>query len=79
MNTGLTIGINTFNMVEQNRRKNAGQKDELNDMEVSYTYIMSDRYYLPSDKCQAIHYAESIKAMRDSDIDGAALMNPSQV
>ena len=47
MNTGLTIGINTFNMVEQNRRKNAGQKDERNDMEVSYTYIMSDRFYLP--------------------------------
>ena len=47
MNTGLTIGINTFNMVEHNRRKNAGHKDELTDMEVSYTYIMSDRYYLP--------------------------------
>ena len=47
MDTGLMIGINTFNMVEQNMRKNAGQKDELNDMEVSYTYIMSDRYYLP--------------------------------
>jgi len=47
MNTGLTIAINTFNMVEQDRRKNAGQEDERNDMEVSYTYIMSDRYYLP--------------------------------
>ena len=47
MNTGLTIGINTFNIVHQNRRKNAGQEDERNDMEVSYTYIMSDRYYLP--------------------------------
>ena len=40
MNTGLTIGINTFNMVEQNRRKNVGQKDERNDLEVSYTYII---------------------------------------
>ena len=47
MNTGLTIAINTFNMVEQDRRKNAGQEDERNDMEVSYTYILSDRYYLP--------------------------------
>ena len=40
MNTGLTIAINTFNMVEQDRRKNAGQEDERNDMEVSYTYII---------------------------------------
>ena len=40
MNTGLTIGINTFNMVHQNRRKNVGQDDERNDMEVFYTYII---------------------------------------